>query len=106
MVTALEILRVIARRGRPIAELAAEIPLLPQQQRTIPARHKDQWEGDPVLQRALAEATARLGAEWPDPRPTVRDRTRPAGHGRGRRTPTLVGQLADEISTLAGERLN
>ncbi len=33
-----------------------EIPLLPQQQRAVPARHKDQWEGDPVLQRAIADA--------------------------------------------------
>ncbi len=62
IVTALEVLRVIGRRGRPLAELAAEIPLLPQQQRAVPARHRDQWEGDPVLQRALAQATARLGA--------------------------------------------
>ena len=36
-------------------------PLLPQQQRAVRARHKDQWEGDPVLGRAIADATARLG---------------------------------------------
>ncbi len=105
VVTALEVLRVIAGRGRPIAELAAEIPLLPQQQRAVPARHRDQWEGDPVLQRALAQAGARLGA-------TGRILVRPSGTEPALRVMVegadaeLVGQLADEIATLAGERLN
>jgi len=105
LVTALEVLRVIGRRGRPIAELAAEIPLLPQQQRTVPARHRDQWEGDPVLQRALAQAHARVGG-------TGRILVRPSGTEPALRVmvegpdPELVGQLADEIATLAGERLN
>ena len=36
--------------------------MLPQQQRAVKARHKDQWEGDPVLQRAIAARDARLGA--------------------------------------------
>ena len=105
VVTALEVLRVIAARGRPIAELAAEIPLLPQQQRAVPARHRDQWEGDPVLQRALAQAGTRLGA-------TGRILVRPSGTEPALRVMVegadaeLVGQLADEIATLAGERLN
>ncbi len=105
VITAIEVLRVLARRGRPIAELAAEIPLLPQQQRAVPARHRDHWEGDPVLQRALAQATARLGASG-------RILVRPSGTEPALRVMVegpdaeLVGQLADEISTLAGERLN
>jgi phosphoglucosamine mutase len=105
IVTALEVLRVIGRRGRPLAELAAEIPLLPQQQRAVPARHRDQWEGDPVLQRALAQATARLGASG-------RILVRPSGTEPALRVMVegpdagLVSQLADEIATLAGERLN
>src|SRR3954468_9133042 len=60
IVTALEVLRVMAARASTLAELAAEIPMLPQQQRAVPARHKDQWEGDPTLQRAIASASARL----------------------------------------------
>jgi phosphoglucosamine mutase len=44
IVTALEVLRVMAARSAGLAELAAEIPMLPQQQRAVPARHKDQWE--------------------------------------------------------------
>ena len=105
VVTALEVLRVIARRGRPLSELAAEIPLLPQQQRAVPARHRDQWEGDPVLQRALAQAERPARRDGPDPRPTLRHGARTPGDGRGpgRRA---RGQLADEIATLAGERLN
>ncbi len=105
LVTALEVLRVVSRRDRPIAELAAEIPLLPQQQRAVPARHRDQWEGDPVLQRAIGQATARLGV-------TGRILVRPSGTEPALRVmvegpdATLVGELADEIATLAGERLN
>ena len=80
IVTALEVLRVMARRGATLAELAADIPLLPQQQRAVPARHKDQWEGDLELQRAIRAAEGRLG---------------PSGR-------VLVDTLAD----LAGQRLN
>src|SRR5206468_4274694 len=56
IVTALEVLRVMGARGASLAELAAAIPMLPQQQRAVNARHKDQWEGDPALQRAIAAA--------------------------------------------------
>ena len=86
IVTALEVLR----RHRPHAagrsrELAAEIPLLPQQQRAVPVRHKDQWEADPVLPaRRRPGATRELGGTRPDPRPAVRHRARAADHGRGR----------------------
>jgi phosphoglucosamine mutase len=46
IVTALEVLRVMTARGQSLADLAAVIPMLPQQQRAVRARHKDQWEGD------------------------------------------------------------
>jgi phosphoglucosamine mutase len=39
LVTALEILRVMRASGRPLVELAARIPMLPQEQRTFPVRH-------------------------------------------------------------------
>ena len=61
IVTALEVLRVMTKRNATLATLAEAIPLLPQQQRAVKARHKDQWEGDPTLRRAIADATARLG---------------------------------------------
>src|SRR4029078_1109227 len=61
-VTSLGGVRVMTRAGRPLAEMALRIPMLPQQQRAVKARHKDQWEGDLRIQRASADADARLGA--------------------------------------------
>ena len=85
LVTALEVLRVMARRGASLAELAAEIPLLPQQQRAVRARHKDQWEGDPVLDPGDRRRDGTTRRPRSGPRPAVRHGARPAGHGRGRR---------------------
>ena len=105
IVTALEVLRVMCRRSAGLAELAAAIPLLPQQQRAVKARHKDQWEGDPALQRAIAEATARLDGGG-------RVLVRPSGTEPALRVmvegpdEALVAELADSLAALAGERLN
>lgn len=105
IVTALEVLRVMARRRAPLAELAAEIPLLPQQQRAVPARHKDQWEGDPVLQRSIADAQARLGDDG-------RILVRPSGTEPALRVmvegrdAAVVTELADAIAAVAAERLD
>jgi phosphoglucosamine mutase len=105
IVTALEVLRVMTSRGSTLAELAAAIPMLPQQQRAVKARHKDQWEGDPVLGRAIAEATARLAG-------TGRVLVRPSGTEPALRVmvegpdEALVAELADALAALAGERLN
>jgi phosphoglucosamine mutase len=92
-------------RGASLAELAAAIPLLPQQQRAITARHKDQWEGDRVLGKAIADATARLAG-------TGRIVVRPSGTEPALRVMVegpdhaLVEELADTLATVAGERLN
>jgi phosphoglucosamine mutase len=105
IVTALEVLRVMANRSASLAELAAEIPLLPQQQRAVTARHKDQWEGDRILQRAIATASARLGAAG-------RVLVRPSGTEPALRVmvegpdEAVVTELADSLAALAGERLN
>jgi phosphoglucosamine mutase len=105
IVTALEVLRVMCRRSASLAELAAAIPMLPQQQRAVKARHKDQWEGDPTLQRAIAAAAARLGG-------TGRVLVRPSGTEPALRVmvegpdEALVAELADHLAALAGERLN
>ena len=105
IVTALEVLRVMTARRASLAALAAEVPLLPQQQRAVRARHKDQWEGDPVLGRAIAEATARLGGRG-------RILVRPSGTEPALRVMVegedegLVTELADALAALAGERLH
>jgi phosphoglucosamine mutase len=105
IVTALEVLRVMASRGAGLRELAAKIPLLPQQQRAVPARHRDQWEGDPALQRSIRDAQARLGSRG-------RVLVRPSGTEPALRVmvegedEALVTELADGLAALAGERLN
>ena len=105
IVTALEVLRVMTKRNASLATLAAAIPLLPQQQRAVKARHKDQWEGDPTLRRAIADATARLGGAG-------RVLVRPSGTEPALRVmvegpdEALVTELADTLAALAGERLN
>ena len=105
IVTALEVLRVMTRTGRSLAELAARIPMLPQQQRAVKARHRDQWEGDREILRAIRDAEARLGGAG-------RVLVRPSGTEPSLRVMVegpdadLVAELADAIATLAGERLN
>jgi phosphoglucosamine mutase len=105
IVTALEVMAVMSRTGRSLADLATQIPMLPQQQRTIPARHKDQWEGDPVLHRAVGRAESRLGSSG-------RVLVRPSGTETAIRVmvegsdEALVTELANELAMLAEERLN
>ena len=105
LVTALEVLRVVTASGRTLAELAEQIPLLPQEQRAVRVRHKEQWEGDPVLGRAIAEAEARLGASG-------RVLVRPSGTEPSLRVmiegldADVVRELADGLSSLAEQRLH
>ncbi len=105
IVTALEILSIVARTGRPLSELAAQIPLFPQQQRTIHVRHKDQWEADPTFARAVDDARASLDG-------VGRVLVRPSGTEPALRIMvegedhTRVSAVADQLATLAVERLN
>ena len=105
LVTGLELLRVITTSGRTLAELAERIPLLPQEQRAVRVRHKEQWEGDPVLRRAIADAESRLGTGG-------RVLVRPSGTEPALRVMVegwdadVVRELADGLSTLADQRLN
>ena len=105
IVTAIEVLRVMAGAGLPLADLAARVPLLPQEQRAVHVRHKDQWEGDPVLGRAIRDAETRLGRGG-------RVLVRPSGTEPALRVmveggdPALVLELADALAAVAAERLH
>ncbi len=105
LLTALEVLDILSRTGKPLSELAARIPLFPQQQRTIPARHREQWEADLPLAEAVRAAEAELKGRG-------RILVRPSGTEPALRImvegedAVRVRQLADELSALAAHRLN
>jgi phosphoglucosamine mutase len=105
LVTALEVLRVTTAAGVSLADLAARIQLLPQEQRAVKVRHKEQWEGDAVLRRAIADAESRLGAGG-------RVLVRPSGTEPALRVMVegrdgdVVRELADGLSALAEQRLH
>ncbi len=105
IVTALEVLGIMARSGRRLSELAADVPLFPQQQRAITVRHKDQWEADRQLVAAVRAAEAELEGRG-------RVLVRPSGTEPVLRImvegedPARVLALADSLSALAAERLN
>jgi phosphoglucosamine mutase len=105
IVTAMELLRVMIAAGTGLDDLARAIPLLPQQQRAIRVRHRDQWEADDVLQAAIAQAEARLA-------PHGRILVRPSGTEPVLRVMVEgpdaadVAAIADAIVALAGERLH
>jgi phosphoglucosamine mutase len=105
IVTALEVLGIMSRTGRRLGELAAQVPLFPQQQRAIPARHKDLWETDQPLVEAVRAAQAELAGGG-------RILVRPSGTEPALRImvegedASRVLELADSLAALAAERLN
>lgn len=105
IVTALETLAIQARHGRPISEMAARIPLYPQEQRTVRVRHKEQWDADARLSAAVRDAEAELAGRG-------RVLVRPSGTEPALRI-MIEGEdaarilaVADALATLAAERLN
>ncbi len=105
IVTALEVLRVVSASRTPIADLAARIRLFPQEQRAVRVQHKERWETDPVIVRAVDDARSRLGDAG-------RILVRPSGTEPALRIMVegpdalLVAELADRIGALAEERLH
>jgi phosphoglucosamine mutase len=105
IVTALEVLRILAASGRPISELAAQVPLYPQEQRTVHVRHRDQWEADGPLSSAVHAAERELAGRG-------RVLVRPSGTEPALRImvegedAARVVALADTLAALAAERLH
>ena len=105
ILTALEVLDILARTERPLSELAARIPLFPQQQRTVRVRHREQWEADLLLSEAVRAAKAELNGSG-------RVLVRPSGTEPALRImvegedTARVAELADALSALAADRLN
>lgn len=105
IVTALEVLSILSRSRLKLSRLAAQVPLFPQQQRTIAVRHKEGWEADRALADAVHAAETELAGRG---RVVVRPSgTEPAlrimieGDDEDR-----VTALADALGSLASERLN
>lgn len=105
ILTALEVMSILASTGKPLSELCAQIPLFPQQQRTVPVRHKDQWEAEPGFARAVEEARHALDGHG-------RVLVRPSGTEQALRimvegdSHDHVERIADQLTALAVERLN
>jgi len=103
--TALELLDVLARSGRSLAEAAGTIALYPQQQRTVTVRRRDEWESEPALRAAIVDAEERLAGRG-------RVLVRPSGTEPALRVMVegedgeLVSALADRLAALAEERLH
>ncbi len=104
IVTALEVLGILARTGRPLSELAARIPLYPQEQRAVRVARREAWAEDGPLVAAIREAEAELAGRG-------RIVVRPSGTEPSLRIMVegpdagLVRRIADELTALAGERL-
>ncbi len=105
IVTALETLAILARRGGRLSELADQVGLYPQEQRTVAVRHKDQWEADAHLSDAVRAAETELAGRG-------RVLVRPSGTEAALRVmiegrdATRIAELADALAALAVERLN
>lgn len=106
MLTAIELVQAVREGGgKPLSDLADQIPRLPQVVLNSAVRHKDAWEVDPVFSAAVARAEERLG-------PRGRVLVRPSGTEpkirimvEGERTEE-INEIAQELDELAQARLN
>ncbi|MEO7118273.1 MAG: phosphoglucosamine mutase, partial [Candidatus Limnocylindrales bacterium] len=104
ILTALEVLDILERSGKPLSELAARITLFPQQQRNVPVRHKDGWRADRIMADAVRAAEAELAGHG-------RVIVRPSGTEESLRImiegddADRILALADALAALAAERL-
>ncbi|MEJ7753965.1 MAG: hypothetical protein WKF38_02170, partial [Candidatus Limnocylindrales bacterium] len=96
---------IMGRSGLRLSQLAARVPLFPQQQRTIPVRHKEGWEADRALSDAVRAAEVELAGHG-------RVIVRPSGTESALRImiegddEERITALVDALGSLASERLN
>ena len=105
LLTAIELVRSVRAAGRPLSELAAAIPRLPQVVLNSAVRRKDEWEADAVFADAVQAAVRQLADRG-------RILVRPSGTEpkirimvEGDDVDEIEG-IARELATLAEARLN
>jgi phosphoglucosamine mutase len=105
ILTGIELVRAVRAVGRPLSELAAQIPRLPQVVINSAVSRRDEWQADPELSTAIERATTELGERG-------RILVRPSGTEpkirimvEGDET-AEIERIAHELATLAAARLN
>ncbi|HEV2950977.1 MAG TPA: phosphoglucosamine mutase [Actinomycetota bacterium] len=105
ILTGIELVRAMRAAGRPLSELAARIPRLPQVVINSVVRRRDAWQDDPELHGAIERATAAMGDRG-------RILVRPSGTEPKIRImvegddATEIERIARELATLAEARLS
>jgi len=105
ILTGIELVRAMRAASRPLSELAAQIPRLPQVVINSVVRRRDDWHDDPELTAAIERATTNLGDRG-------RILVRPSGTEPKIRImvegdeATEIERIARELATLAEARLN
>ena len=105
VLSAIELVRAIRAAGRPLSELAAAIPRLPQVMLNSAARHRNEWERDAEFAAAVERATSAMGDRG-------RILVRPSGTEPKIRIMVEgddageIERIARELATLAEARLN
>lgn len=62
LITSLQLLKVLAKTGKPLSELKKIMTRLPQTLVNVKVRNKDGWEDNSAIKAAIAEAEADLGS--------------------------------------------
>ena len=105
LLTGIELVRAIRAAGRPLSELAGQIPRLPQVVINSAARRRDAWREDPEFSGAVDRATEQMGDRG-------RVLVRPSGTEPKIRIMVEgddageIDRIARELATLAEARLN
>jgi phosphoglucosamine mutase len=105
LLTGIELVRAIRGAGRPLSELAGQVPRLPQVVINSAARRRDAWREDPEFSEAVDRATEQMGDRG-------RVLVRPSGTEPKIRIMVEgddageIDRIARELATLAEARLN